>query len=121
MTIMARIASFLVGLIHLGFLYLEMVLWTTPTGHKIFGITPEFAEESAALALNQGLYNGFLAVGLFWATLTNRRDVAIFFLVCVITAGVTGALTASERILFIQAAPGVIALGLTFLSGRWRS
>ncbi|RFB05882.1 DUF1304 domain-containing protein [Parvularcula marina] len=119
MTLLARIAATLIGLLHLGFLYLEMVLWTTPTGQEIFGTTADFAEESAALALNQGLYNGFLAAGLLWAAVTSRRDVAIFFLLCVIVAGAVGAWSVSLSILWIQAVPGAAALLLALLSGRW--
>ena len=83
-------------------------------GHRAFGLTPEFAQESAALAANQGLYNGFLAAGLVWGLSMGvaGTGVTIFFLVCVIIAGVYGAATASRKILFVQALPGTIALAL---------
>ena len=120
MTALARIATILVGLLHLGFFYLEAVLWTTPRGREIFGTTMSFAEESAALALNQGLYNGFIAAGLLWAALAGKRDLAFFFLVCVIIAGAVGAGSVSLTILFVQALPGIVAMILATLSGPWR-
>ena len=106
--------ALLVAVEHLWFLVLEMFLWTTPTGMRVFALTPEFAEQSATLAANQGLYNGFLAAGLIW-TLVQKGDAfaaKVFFLSCVIVAGVFGALTASRKILWVQALPGAIALGL---------
>lgn len=110
----ARIAIFLVAGIHVWFLLLEMVLWTKPAGRSTFGLSKEDAETTKALAANQGLYNGFLAAGLVWAAAANRRDVAIFFLLCVIVAGVYGAITVSRRVLLVQALPAVIALLLAF-------
>jgi len=105
---------------HLYILVLEMFLWTRPAGLRAFGLTPEFAEQSATLAANQGLYNGFLAAGLIWG-LTRREDgypIRVFFLVCVITAGIFGAVTAKPSILFVQAVPAMIALLVTFLAHR---
>jgi putative membrane protein len=113
------VASVLVGLVaalHLYFLVLEMFLWTTPTGRAVFGLTPEFAEESAALAANQGLYNGFLVAGLVWGLVADRTDLKVFFLVCVVVAGVYGAATVSRRILVVQALPALVALGLVLAS-----
>jgi putative membrane protein len=107
----------LVALIHVGFLVLEMFYWTHPTVLEIFKMTPEVAASSAILAANQGLYNGFLAAGLIWGLLTGRRDVKVFFLACVIVAGVYGGLTAKTTILFTQAAPGLLAL-LAVLAAR---
>ncbi|HUG03929.1 MAG TPA: DUF1304 domain-containing protein [Steroidobacteraceae bacterium] len=104
----------LVALAHLGFLALEMFFWNHPVGQKIFAMTPEFAAGSATLAMNQGLYNGFLAAGLVWGLAANRRDTKIFFLGCVIVAGIFGGLTAKNTILFTQALPGAIALLLVF-------
>jgi len=107
------LANVLVGLvaaIHVYILVLEMFLWTTPRGRKAFGTTPEFAEASKTLAANQGLYNGFLAAGLVYAIATGSREFALFFLACVIVAGVYGALTASRKILFIQALPAAVAM-----------
>lgn len=109
----------LVALLHLYFLVLEMFLWDTPTGRKAFGSTPEFAAASKVLAANQGLYNGFLAAGLAWSLWLGLggtgRPIALFFLGCVIVAGVYGAMTASRKILYVQAIPGVAALGAVLL------
>jgi putative membrane protein len=116
----ARILVVIVAVQHLGFLVLEMFLWTTPLGMRIFGLTPELAEGSAALAANQGLYNGFLSAGLLWS-LTRWRDASslqVFFLGCVIVAGVFGALTAKPSILFVQAAPALLALALVVAARR---
>jgi len=108
----AIVLTALVALIHLYFLVLEMFLWTTPRGRRIFDTTPEFAAESKTLAANQGLYNGFLAAGLLWGLTLGAagRPVIVFFLGCVIVAGVYGALTVTRKILFVQALPAVIAL-----------
>ena len=109
------LANVLVGLvaaIHVYILVLEMFLWTTPRGRRVFGTTPEFAAESKTLAANQGLYNGFLAAGLIWGLTIGPagKPVQLFFLGCVIVAGVYGGLTASRKILFVQALPAVIAM-----------
>lgn len=113
----AIVATALVALLHLYILYLEMFLWTTPRGRKAFGLTPEFAAATRVLAANQGLYNGFLAAGLLWGLWLGPAGdpVKIFFLGCVIVAGLFGAATASRRILFIQALPGAIALALVLV------
>jgi putative membrane protein len=99
-------------------LVLEMFLWTKPAGLRAFGLTHERAESSRVLAANQGLYNGFLAAGLFWSlTLGDGgRAVAVFFLACVLVAGVYGAVTASRKILYVQALPALIGLLLVHLS-----
>jgi putative membrane protein len=102
----------LVALLHLYFLVLEMFLWDTPKGMRTFGLTPEKAAMTKSLAANQGLYNGFLAAGLLWGIWAGLFDVKIFFLACVIIAGVFGAVTASRKILWVQALPGAIALAL---------
>ncbi|OEU90293.1 hypothetical protein DB35_03175 [Streptomyces abyssalis] len=105
----------LVALLHLGFLILEMFLWRTPRGRAVFGTTPQFAEESAPLAANQGLYNGFLAAGLIWSLVAPEptgSQAQIFFLCCVIVAGLYGALTVSRRIVVVQALPAAAALAL---------
>jgi len=108
----------LVAILHLGFLTLEMFLWIKPFGRRTFNLTTEFAQASKTLAANQGLYNGFLAAGLIWSLFlgANGYEVKIFFLLCVIVAGVFGAFTVSRRILWIQALPAVIALIFVFLS-----
>jgi putative membrane protein len=95
---------------------MEMFLWTKPIGRRSFGLTEELAAATAPLAKNQGLYNGFLAAGLAWAALSDSWSVQLFFLACVIVAGVFGALTVGKSILWIQATPGVIALILAFLA-----
>ena len=114
MQTIATILVVLVALLHAYFLVLEMFLWNTPRGWKAFGLTPEFAAASKTLAANQGLYNGFLAAGLLWGAWLGAAGthIQVFFLACVIVAGVYGALTASRKILFVQALPGAIALGL---------
>ena len=120
MQIAANIVIALVALLHIGFLILEMVLWTQPTGLKTFGNTPEKAKDSAILAANQGLYNGFLAAGLVWGLF--HPDPAIgfqlktFFLLCVIIAGAYGAWSVSRRILYVQALPALVALILLWLA-----
>ena len=120
MPTLARILVALVALLHVYFLVLEMFLWTKPAGRRAFGTTQEQAEQSKVLAMNQGLYNGFLAAGLIWGlTLGDAgRGVVIFFLLCVIAAGVFGAVTASRKILYVQAMPALAALGALVLAGR---
>jgi putative membrane protein len=114
---MNTIANILVGvvaLLHAYFLVLEMFLWTTPYGRRVFSLTPEFAQASKALAANQGLYNGFLAAGLVWGLAAGGAGfhLKIFFLSCVIVAGAYGAWTVSRRILYVQALPALVALAL---------
>jgi len=102
-----------VALEHLGFLVLEMFLFKSPAGRRIFRTTPEFAAQAAPLAANQGLYNGFLAAGLIWSLLAAPpfdAQLRLFFLVCVLVAAVFGAATVSRRILVIQGAPALLAL-----------
>jgi putative membrane protein len=118
MSYAADIVVALVALLHVYFLVLEMFLWTRAFGRKVFGLTPEFAQASKVLAANQGLYNGFLAAGLFWG-LTLGQDgtgVKVFFLACVLVAGLYGAATASRKILFVQGVPGALGLILLALS-----
>ena len=110
MRIAANIAIAFVALEHFWILVLEMFLWTKPLGRRTFGLTPELAQASKVLAMNQGLYNGFLGAGLIWSLVAGNRSVAIFFLICVIVAGVFGAFTAKRTILWVQAAPAVAAL-----------
>lgn len=110
----------IVAIEHLYILVLEMFLWTKPAGLRAFGLTPEFAEQTAVLAANQGLYNGFLAAGLIWGIALKEEGVSVrlFFLSCVIVAGVFGAVTAKPSILLVQAAPALIALIVTVLARR---
>ncbi|WP_266169985.1 DUF1304 domain-containing protein [Dyella subtropica] len=116
MSTIASIVIALVALLHLWFLVLEMFLWDKPAGRRAFGLTPEFATQSKVLAANQGLYNGFLAAGLIWGLFLGAQGLQVkcFFLACVLIAGIYGGLTASRKILWIQAAPA--ALGLILLS-----
>jgi len=117
MSILTTIAISIVIVLHVIFLVLEMFLWNTQTGRKIFGLSKDFAAQSAALAANQGLYNGFLAAGLLWGLLgTGNKDTLIFFLGCIIIAGIYGTLTASRIILFIQALPAAAAMTLLILN-----
>lgn len=114
----ARVLTALVAIEHLGILVLEMFFWDHPVGQRIFGMTPEVSAASATLAANQGLYNGFLAAGLVWGLLSARRDLKIFFLGCVVIAGIFGGLTAKTSILFSQALPALIALLSVLLTDR---
>ena len=118
MRLLSSVWIVLVALAHLGFLVLEMFFWDHPVGRKIFSMTPEVSASSAVLARNQGLYNGFLAAGLLWGLVAGRRDVKIFFLGCVVVAGVFGGLTAKTTILFTQALPGLLALVCVLLASR---
>ncbi|MCW5713751.1 MAG: DUF1304 domain-containing protein [Bauldia sp.] len=119
MTLAANILVGLIALLHVYILVLEMFLWTRPPGLRAFGLTLRQARASATLAANQGLYNGFLAAGLVWGLVESRPDVAVavkvFFLGCVIVAGVYGGATVGLRIALIQAAPAAIALALLLL------
>ena len=110
MRMISLVLVVLVALIHTAFLVLEMFYWNHPVGREIFNMTPEVSASSAVLAANQGLYNGFLVAGLLWGLVSGRRDVKVFFLACVIVAGVYGGLTAKTTILYIQALPGALAL-----------
>jgi putative membrane protein len=114
----ATVLVALVALLHVYFMVLEMFLWTKPAGRRAFGTTQEQAEQSKVLAMNQGLYNGFLAAGLLWGLSLGGagRSVIVFFLLCVIAAGVFGAVTANRKILWVQALPAVVALGVLFVS-----
>ena len=118
MMLLAALAVALVALLHAYFLVLEMFLWEKPLGRKAFGTTAEFAAATRTLAANQGLYNGFLAAGLVWGLLAGAggEQIKVFFLACVIVAGVYGAISVSRKILFIQAAPAALALALVLLS-----
>jgi len=115
--LLANMLVGLVALLHLYFLVLEMFFWNKPLGRRVFGTTPEFAQASAVLAANQGLYNGFLAAGLLWGLVLGPAGygIKIFFLGCVIVAGLFGAMTANRRILWVQALPGAVALILVLL------
>ena len=116
MNIVANILVVLVAVLHLGFLALEMFFWDHPFGRKRFGMTPEYSKASASLAANQGLYNGFLAAGLVWGLVAGDTSIEIFFLVCVVIAGVYGGFTAKRSSLYMQALPGLLALIAVYLA-----
>ena len=113
MSVLTTIAISLVIVLHILFMVLEMFLWNTPFGRKTFGLNEEYAQQSAPLAANQGLYNGFIAAGLLWGLVsTGGFDALVFFLSCVIIAGIYGAITAKRTILWLQAMPAAIAMFL---------
>jgi putative membrane protein len=118
MTTAANIVIALVAVLHAYFLVLEMFLWDKPYGMRTFKLTPEFAAASKGLAANQGLYNGFLVAGLAWGLSMGAAgiDVKVFFLACVIVAGLFGGATVNRKILFVQAIPGIVALALLLAS-----
>ena len=118
MALVADIVVALVALLHVYILVLEMLLWEKPAGLRAFGLSPEMAKATKVLGANQGLYNGFLAAGLFWGLLLGPggHAVKVFFLGCVLVAGVYGAATANRRILFVQALPAAVGLVLLMLA-----
>jgi len=117
LSVLASVSIAVVAALHLAFFVLESFLWTTPTGRRIFGLTSELAEQTKVLAANQGLYNAFLAAGLIWGlSRPNAFSVRLFFLSCVVVAGIVGGFTAKRSILIVQALPGAIALLLVLLS-----
>ena len=120
MSTAALVAVLLVAALHVWFMLLEMLLWTRPLGRRVFGLDPAFAQRSAALAANQGLYNGFLVAGLAWGAWAWPQPpglaLLLFFLGCVVAAGVFGAFTVSRRILWIQALPAAVAMLLVLLA-----
>lgn len=117
MTIIQIFFIAFVALLHAYFLVLEMFLWTKPKGIKTFGLkSKEFAEETQVLAANQGLYNGFLAAGLVWSIVWQNPSIAIFFLTCVIIAGIYGAYSTKKiRLFYVQGVPAIIALVLLYI------
>ena len=110
----ASVLIALVALLHVYFMYLEMVAWDTPAGRKAFGLTPEFSAASKALAMNQGLYNGFLAAGIAVGLWSHTPLLVTFSLGCVVVAGIFGGLSVKRSILFIQGVPALVALLLNF-------
>ncbi len=116
MKLIAILLTSFVAISHIGILILEMFFWNHPTGHRIFSMTPEVAAASEVLAMNQGLYNGFLAAGLIWGLIKSRFDVMVFFLCCVVVAGIFGAATAKFSILFTQGLPALLALVAVLIS-----
>lgn len=118
MKTIANILTALVALLHFGILVLEMFFWNHDVGRKIFNLTPEFSQASATLAANQGLYNGFLAVGLVWGLISGKSEIKLFFLACIVVAGIFGGLTAKTSIIFTQALPAFMAFVFVFLAER---
>ncbi len=119
MKILGTVLVLFVALEHLYFLYLEMFLWTKPKGLKIFGNTAQKAEDSKVLAANQGLYNGFLAAGLIWGLTypgAAGLHIQVFFLACVVVAGIYGGMTVKPRIMYLQAGPALLALAALLLA-----
>jgi putative membrane protein len=116
MIFIANTLVVLVAVLHLSFLVLEMFFWDHPFGRKRFKMTPEYSKASASLAANQGLYNGFLAAGLAWGLITGEFPIKLFFLICVVIAGVFGGFTAKRSILYMQALPGLLALAFVYLT-----
>jgi putative membrane protein len=117
MRTLTQLLVLIIALLHFWFLVLEMFLWTKPIGLKTFRLTPEFARASKSLAANQGLYNGFLAAGLLWGLIKGDagRHVQMFFLSCVVVAGIYGAYSVSRKILFVQALPAGVAVLMLLL------
>lgn len=119
MSTIASIVITIIALMHVWFLILEMFLWDKPAGRRAFGLTAEFAAQSKVLAANQGLYNGFLAAGLVWGLILGGSEgthVKIFFLACILLAGLYGGFTATRKVLWIQALPAAIGLALVLFS-----
>mgnify|MGYP003450949823 FL=1 len=109
MSLIAIVLTAFVALLHVGFMVLEMIFWTRPLGRRVFALTEQRARDSAQLAANQGLYNGFLAAGLVWGLLIGDRGICLFFLGCVVVAGLFGAATVKRSILYVQAMPAILA------------
>lgn len=122
MALVAKLLIALVALLHVYFLILEMFLWTRPAGLRVFRMTPEKARETSALAANQGLYNGFLVAGLIWSLAhpdpAVARQLALFFLGCVLVAGLYGAYSVNLRIFLIQGLPALLAIAILELGSR---
>jgi putative membrane protein len=118
MLTLANALIVVIVILHLGFLVLEMFFWDHPVGRKTFGMTPQQSAFSKTLAANQGLYNGFLAAGLVWGLWSGREDVKLFFLACILVAGIYGGITAKRSILITQALPAAFALACLLLANE---
>lgn len=118
MRTLGRVLALLVALEHIGIMILEMLFWNHPIGQRLFSMTPDVSSASATLAANQGLYNGFLAAGILWGLVSDKKDVVVFFLSCVVAAGIFGGLTAKISILLSQALPALAALVILLISDR---
>jgi len=118
MRTLGMVLALLIALEHIGIMILEMLFWNHPIGQRIFSMTPEVSSASATLAANQGLYNGFLAAGILWGVASEKKDVIVFFLSCVVAAGIFGGLTAKTSIILSQALPALAALVVVLVSDR---
>ena len=118
MKFLASFMTFLVALLHIGIMVLEMFFWNHSVGQKLFFMTAEVAQSSEVLAMNQGLYNGFLGFGLLWGLLSGNQSLKVFLLICITIAGIFGGLTANISILYMQALPGFITLLLVLKAKR---
>jgi putative membrane protein len=118
MKFFAGFMTFLLALLHIGIMMLEMFFWNHPVGQKIFSMTAEVAQSSEVLAMNQGLYNGFLGFGLLWGLISGNQSLKVFLLICITIAGIFGGLTAKLSILYLQALPGFITLLLVIKAKR---
>jgi len=121
MKTLATAFTLFVAISHVGILIMEMFFWNHAIAQSVFLLTPEFTESTVMLAMNQGLYNGFLAAGLFWGVFSKRVDIKLFFLGCVICAGIFGAFTVKTSIVFTQGLPAMIAFFLVYMSSRGRT
>lgn len=119
MAVLSAIATALIAILHVYILVLEMFLWTKPAGRKAFRLTPEFAQQTATLAANQGLYNGFLSAGLVWGLVHPVEEfgwqIRVFFLATVVIAGMYGGATAARKIWYVQMTPALVTLGIVLL------
>jgi putative membrane protein len=118
MKFFAGFMTFLLALLHIGIMMLEMFFWNHPVGQKIFSMTAEVAQSSEVLAMNKGLYNGFLGFGLLWGLISGNQSLKVFLLICITIAGIFGGLTAKISILYLQALPGFITLLLVIKAKR---
>lgn len=120
MSTLIKVLVFIPGLLHVYFMYMEMFLWEKPRTLKAFGLTADFAKQTRMMAFNQGLYNGFLAVGVFWSLFVEdpiwSKQIQVFFLSCIFLAGVVGAKTVSKKIFFVQSVPAMIPLILVLIN-----
>ncbi len=116
MATVAQILTLLLALLHVWIMILEMFLWTSSYGRKAFGMSLEKALATKVMAANQGLYNGFLAAGIFWGLSTGNLSVQTFFVICILVAGIFGSITASRKIIYVQALPALLTLIASYLA-----
>lgn len=120
MPVLIKVLVFIPGLLHVYFMYMEMFLWEKPRTLKAFGLSADFAKQTRMMAFNQGLYNGFLALGVFWSLFVEdplwANQIQVFFLSCIFLAGVVGAKTVSKKIFFVQSIPAMIPLIIVLIN-----